>query len=266
MGTYVVTGCASGIGAATAELLRAHGHAVVGIDRAGAEVTVDLAQAKERERAVTEVAARVSESAGAALDGLVCCAGIPGSPGRDGADLVSVNYFGTVDLMTGLRPLLAASGGSPSAVVISSNAVTCQPGWPAEVADACLAGDEGEARKLAGETEAVHVYPATKAALAWWTRQRGVGDDWIGAGIRLNAVAPGLVATAMTEEMRRDPAFAELLDAYPLPVGRPGRPEEVAAAIAFLLSPQASLCCGTVLFVDGGTDALFHPRSPQPMG
>jgi NAD(P)-dependent dehydrogenase (short-subunit alcohol dehydrogenase family) len=266
MGTYVVTGCASGIGAATAELLRAHGHAVVGIDRAGAEVTVDLAQAKERERAVTEVAARVSESAGAALDGLVCCAGIPGAPGRDGADLVSVNYFGTVDLMTGLRPLLAASGGSPSAVAISSNAVTCQPGWPAEVADACLAGDEGEARKLAGETEAVHVYPATKAALAWWTRQRGVGDDWIGAGIRLNAVAPGLVATAMTEEMRRDPAFAEMLDAYPLPVGRPGRPEEVAAAIAFLLSPQASLCCGTVLFVDGGTDALFHPRSPQPMG
>ncbi len=261
MGTYVVTGSASGIGAATAERLRADGHRVVGVDRAGADIAADLAGADERRRTVEAV----SMQCGHALDGVVCCAGIAGAPGRDGADLVSVNYFGTVELLVGLRPLLAASSDAPAAVCISSNAVSCQPGWPTEIAAACLAGDEAAARKLGSQTEAAHVYPATKAALAWWTRRHGVQEDWVGAGVRLNAVAPGLVETAMTAEIRRDPEFAELLDAYPLPVGRPGRPEEVAAAIAFLLSPQASLCCGSVLFVDGGTDALVNPQRPAPM-
>jgi NAD(P)-dependent dehydrogenase (short-subunit alcohol dehydrogenase family) len=259
MGSYVVTGSASGIGSATAERLRGQGHRVTGIDRAGADVDADLGSPDGRSRALQEVTASLTT-----LDGVVCCAGIPGAAERDGADLVSVNYFGTVDLLTGLRPMLAA-GETPAAVCISSNSVSCQPGWPAEVAEACLVGDEAAARKLATGAEAVHVYPATKAALAWWTRQQGVSEDWIGAGIRLNAVAPGMVETGMTAEMRRDPEFAELLDAYPLPVGRPGRPAEVAAAIGFLLSAQASLCCGSVLFVDGGTDALFNPRRPAPM-
>jgi NAD(P)-dependent dehydrogenase (short-subunit alcohol dehydrogenase family) len=260
MGTYVVTGSASGIGAATAEHLRGQGHRVLGVDRAVADIEADLAVVEERRRVVEEVGARVGET----LDGAVCCAGIPGAPSRDGAALVSVNYFGTVDLLEGWRPLLAAAEAS-AAVCISSNSVTCQPGWPTEIADACLDGDEAAACKLAGQTEAVHVYPATKAALAWWTRQQGVSDEWIGSGIRLNAVAPGLVETGMTAEMRRDPEFAQLLKAYPLPVGRPGRPEEIAASIGFLLSPQASLCCGTVLFADGGTDALFNPKRPEQM-
>lgn len=260
MGTYVVTGSASGIGAATAVRLAGQGHRVLGVDRAGADVNADLGDADERRRVVEEIGSLTG-----ALDGLVCCAGVPGAPDRPGDALVSVNYFGTADLMAGLRPLLAASDAA-AAVCISSNSVTCQPGWPSEIADACLAGNEAAARKLAAETDAVHVYPATKAALAWWTRRQAVGGDWIGAGIRLNAVAPGLVETAMTAEMRRDPEFAALLDGYPLPVGRPGRPEEVAAAIAFLLSPEAGLCCGSVLFVDGGTDALFNPQRPAPMG
>jgi NAD(P)-dependent dehydrogenase (short-subunit alcohol dehydrogenase family) len=259
MGTYVVTGSASGIGAATAEWLQTTGHRVIGVDLADAEVTADLGDAGQRSRAVAEVTALTD----AAADGVVCCAGIPGSTGRDGADLVSVNYFGTVDLLRGLRPVLAGAE-TPAAVCVSSNSVTCQPGWAAEVAQACLDGDETRARRLAGHTDAVHVYPATKAALAWWTRRQAVGEEWIGAGIRLNAVAPGFVETAMTTEMRNDPELGELVDAYPQPVGRPGRAEEIAATIGFLLGPQSSLCCGTVLYADGGTDALFNPRHPAP--
>jgi NAD(P)-dependent dehydrogenase (short-subunit alcohol dehydrogenase family) len=261
MGTYVVTGSASGIGAATRERLLAHGHRVVGVDRDDAEVTADLGDPGQRRRAVAEVTALTDGAA----DGVVCCAGIPGSTRRDGTDLVSVNYFGTVDLLRGLRPVLSAAA-APAAVCISSNSVTCQPGWPTDVAQACLDGDETRARKLAGMTEAVHVYPATKAALAWWTRHQAVGDDWIGAGIRLNAVAPGFVETSMTAEMRSDPELGELVDAYPQPVGRPGRPDEIAVAIGFLLGPESTLCCGTVLYVDGGTDALFNPRHPAPPG
>jgi len=259
MGTYVVTGSASGIGAATAERLLAKGHRVVGVDRAAADVIADLGDAGQRRRAVAEVTALTDGTA----DGAVCCAGIPGSSARAGADLVSVNYFGTVDVLDGLRPLLATAE-EPAAVCISSNSVTCQPGWPTDVAHACLDGDETQARTLAGRTEAVHVYPATKAALAWWTRRQAVGEDWIGAGIRLNAVAPGFVETSMTAEMRSDPGLGELVDAYPQPVGRPGRPDEVAATVGFLLGPQSSLCCGSVLYVDGGTDALFNPQHPAP--
>src|SRR5262245_49572921 len=100
MGTYVVTGSASGIGAATAERMRTIGHRVVGVDLTDADVTADLGDAGRRRRAVAEVTALTDGGA----DGVVCGAGIAGSTRRDGADLVSVNYFGTVDLLRGLRP------------------------------------------------------------------------------------------------------------------------------------------------------------------
>ena len=261
MSTYVVTGSASGIGAATSARLRADGHRVVGVDRADADIVVDLSVSAGRQQAINEIFALAPDG----IAGFVPCAGIGGFTGTDSALVVSVNYFGAVEMAAGLQRLLARAAGSgePAAVVmLSSNSVTCQPGWASEVVAPCLAGDEDTAREWALKTDAVHVYPATKAALAYWVRREAVRPLWAGSGIRLNAIAPGLVATAMTDQLRSDPELGVFATAYPSAIDRPGRPEEIADVIAFLLSPRASLLVGSVVYVDGGTDALMNPRAP----
>lgn len=248
-----VTGSASGIGAACAGRLAGGGARVIGVDLHHAPVVADLGTAAGRRAAVEAV----DRLAGGRLDGLVTCAGLAGSPDRPGSLLASVNYFGTVDLMEGLRPLLARSP-RPAAVAVSSNATTIQPGVPVALAAACLEGDEAAARRLADGAGSMAAYPATKLAVARWVRRRAVTTDWAGSGIRLNAVAPGMVDTPLVAEGRADPRVAPLLAMLPIPVGRPGRPEEVAALVALLLGPDGGYCCGSVLFVDGGTDALLR--------
>ncbi len=264
MSTYVVTGAESGIGAATAARLREQGHRVIGVDRTPSDVTADLSTPAGRAEAV----ARIGELAPEGITGFVPCAGVPGLTGVDSSLVVSVNYFGAIDVLTALRPLLvraAENGEQPAVVLVSSNSVTCQPGWAGDVAGACLEHDEEKARDLAAQRDAVHVYPATKAALTWWARRDGTGERWIGSGIRVNSVAPGFVATPMTDRLREDPELAVFADAYPSAIGRPGRPEEIAGTIAFLLSDQASLLVGSTVFVDGGTDAIMHPLKPEGM-
>jgi NAD(P)-dependent dehydrogenase (short-subunit alcohol dehydrogenase family) len=68
----------------------------------------------------------------------------------------------------------------------------------------------------------------------------------------------------MTERLREDPVFGPFVDAYPTAIGRPGRPEEIAALIGFLLSDASSLMVGSVVYADGGTDAILHPQPGKP--
>lgn len=250
---YVVSGSASGIGAATTALLRADGHQVIGIDRSDADVVADLATHAGRDAAVRQVRALTDT-----VHGLVPCAGVAGLTGSDPRLVVSVNFFGSIALARGLRdPMVAAKGAG--VVMLASNSITCQPGWSVPVAEACLRENEAAARSAAAAVEAVHVYPATKAALAWWVRSHSGTETWLGADIRLNAVAPGLISTPMTRLLLNDPALGALASAYPTAIGRPGLPSEVAETIRFLLSDAARAVVGSVVFVDGGTDAMLHP-------
>lgn len=262
MRTYVLSGGASGIGAATATLLREQGDRVITIDLHDAlprdqHIIADLSTAAGRADAVAGVQ-QLTE----VVHGLVPCAGIAGSTGVDSALVVSVNFFGAVALVRGLQPQLAAAGNA-SVVLLASNSITGMPGWRATVAEHCLAEDEAAARADADGAESVMVYPATKAALAWWARREGVTEAWIGQGIRLNAVAPGMIASPMTDQLLADPEIGPLVEAYPTAIGRHGQPEEIAALIGFLLSDASSLLVGSVVYADGGTDAMLHPRSPE---
>ncbi len=255
--TVVVTGSASGIGAATRARLEAGGDTVIGIDLRDAEVVADLGTAEGRAAAVDGV----TERAGDGIDGLVAAAGVTHD---DGELVLRVNLFGALAILDGLRPLLARRAGA-SAVVLSSNSTTTQPGLPEELADACLAGDEAAALELGRAVGGVGAYAASKLALARWVRRQAVTPEWIGAGIRLNAIAPGFIATPMTAG--QEDFILGLGDIYPIPAQRSGTPDEVAALLCFLLGPDAGFICGSFITIDGGTDAALRADdwpSPRP--
>ena len=197
-------------------------------------------------------------------DGLVTWAGVPGLTTEPGGPVASVHYFGTTELLAGLRPLLA-EGDRPAAVAVSSNSTTAQPGIPMHLVDALLAGDEDAARGAADAAGGLATYPAAKLAICRWCRAEAVKPEWAGAGITLNVVTPGAVETPLLDATRADPVIGRFVDEFPLPIGRTGQPDEVAAFVQFLLGPDARFFCGSVLFVDGGTDALLRPdASPAP--
>jgi len=223
------------------------GARVIGVDVRDAEVVADLSTPAGRDAMV----AAVTELCGGVLDGLVAAAGIMG----DQPLVVAINYFGAIASLEGLRPLLAR-GTDASAVAISSNSTTTTPGLPTELVDVILAGDESRALSATSRAPGVFAYPASKLALARWVRHHAPRPDWIGAGIRLNAVAPGVIETPMTKD---DLEFIfSIPDMFPVPIGRPGLPSEIASLLAYLLSSNAGFFCGSVVFVDGGTDAAVR--------
>jgi NAD(P)-dependent dehydrogenase (short-subunit alcohol dehydrogenase family) len=233
--------------------LAASGWHVVGVDKDETDVVADLATPEGRHRAVAEA----TERCGGSLAGIVTCAGLAGAPNRAGSLLAAVNYFGTVEVLEGLRPLLTQGG---AAVAISSNSTTVQPAIPADLVEACLDHDAVRSGEIADARGSLVAYPATKLAVAHWVRRNATGPAWAGSGLRLNAIAPGMIDTPMVAGMRADAETAPLLDMLPIPVGRPGRPEEIAALVAFLLGPDAAFFCGSVVFCDGGSDALLRTR------
>ncbi|MBN8883699.1 MAG: SDR family oxidoreductase [Salana multivorans] len=252
--TYVVTGSASGIGRATAELLREQGHHVIGVDLHDADITVDLTAPADRERLVAEVA----ERSGGAIDAIVAVAGlalpIPAT--------VGVNYVGMVATLEGLRPLLAGSP-APRAVGVASMA-SLHPN-DAELVDLLLAGDEpgalARAEVLAAdpETTGALIYGSTKAAFARWVRRNAARPEWAGAGIPLNAVAPGVIITPMTAAMvETAEQRTALLELVPMPLNGFAEAITVARLLAWLASEENTHLCGQVVFIDGGSDVVIR--------
>jgi NAD(P)-dependent dehydrogenase (short-subunit alcohol dehydrogenase family) len=244
------------MGAAVAAKLRDQGHRVIGVDLRDAEVDADLSTAGGRR----DAAGAVLEDCAGRLDGAVLAAGLGPTPGAE-RSITEVNYFGVVDLLTAWRPALAAADRA-KAVVFSSNSTTTVPAVPGRAIRALLAGDADKALRayrIYGRMAPPIAYAASKIAVSRWVRRQATEPDWAGCGIRLNALAPGAIMTPMLERQLATPAEAKNIRRFPVPIGGFGDPDQLADWVVFMLSDSADFLCGSIVFVDGGSDAFFRP-------
>ena len=262
--TYVVTGAASGIGAATTRYLRERGGRVIGCDLHDADVIANLTTPEGR----AELLDGVTHLSGGRIDGIVANAG--GGPAETSLQL---NFFSPVATLEGLRPLLESSD-APRAVAVSSIA-SFSP-MDSRLVDACLSMDEPAAIAAAwefatrnGPVDAMSAVEATnlardlyanaKHALNRWCRRVAVKPDWAGAGIPLNVVAPGFIDTPAAAYILSNPETSEAMrQMVPMRGAYPARPEEMAAILAWCVSAENSLMTGQILFVDGGAEPLLR--------
>lgn len=263
MGTYAVTGSASGMGRAVVARLLGGGHTVIGVDIKDAEIIADLSTPVGRRAAAADVLAACSGR----LDGAVLAAGLGPTPGVERL-ITEVNYFGVVQLLEAWRPALAAAGNA-KVVVFASNSTTTVPAVPRRAVRALLAGDADKALRsyrLFGRIAPAMAYAASKIAVSRWVRRHAVTPEWAGAGIRLNALAPGAIMTPMLERQLATPAEAKNVREFPVPVGGFGDAGQLADWVVFMLSDSADFLCGSVIFVDGGSDAYFRADDwPRPV-
>src|SRR6185312_8349523 len=204
MGTYAITGSASGMGRQTAQRLRDDGHSVIGVDIKDADIVADLSTPHGRREAAEGVLAASSGK----LDGAVLAAGLGPSPGRDRPrQIAQVNYFGVVELLVAWRPALAAAQ-IAKVVVVASNSSTTVPAVPRRAVRALLAHDGDKALRsvrLFGKAAPVMMYAASKIAVSHWVRRHAVLPEWAGSGVRLNALAPGAIMTPLLQEQLSNP-------------------------------------------------------------
>lgn len=221
-GQVLVTGGASGIGAATCRVLGGAGWDVVAADVTPAEGAIALDVADE---AAWD---RVLDEAGP-LAGLVNCAGIRTRSNivdtavQDFQRHMQVNVLGT---WLGIRGFLRHHQPGEAGAIVNVSSVNAEIAVPNQA----------------------H-YVASKGAVSALTRAAAL--EAAPLGVRVNAVAPGPVRTPMTAERLGDPEQAAWLDAR-VPMGRVAEPAEIAEVISFLLSDKSSYITGEVLFTDGG--------------
>ena len=234
----LVTGGASGIGAAVAELLRSRGDDVVTLDRAGGDVVVDVTDAEAVPRAVADAASRMG-----GLDVVVNNAGI-GAQGtvEDNDDdewrrVFDVNVLGMVRVARAALPFLREAGGG---AIVNTCSVAATAGLPNRA-----------------------LYSATKGAVLSLTL--AMAADHVGEGIRVNAVAPGTADTPWVGRLldaADDPDAERAALAARQPMGRLVSAREVAEAIVYLATSTATT--GTILHVDGGMQGLRLRARPSP--
>lgn len=240
--TVIVTGAGNGIGAATAARFAAEGARLllVDLDPSVALVAEDLgAEAMVLDLSSDEAPAEVAARAGAlfgTLDVLVNNAGIGGARPLAEADdafldrMIGVNLRAVYRLTRECLALLRRPGGN--IVMISSTL------------------------GLAGHPN-VSAYAMTKGGVAQLTRQLAaeLGPE----GLRVNAVAPGVIETQMTRDRVRDNDFYQRAFLHVAPLRGHGQPEDIAAAVAFLAADEARFVSAQVLSVDGGWTEARHP-------
>jgi NAD(P)-dependent dehydrogenase (short-subunit alcohol dehydrogenase family) len=252
--TYVITGTASGIAAATAKMLKAAGNNVIGVDIHDADIVADLSTKQGR----LDAANKAIELSGGHVDAVIACAGLA----HPIAKTVSVNYFGMTEFLDALAPTLAKSE-APRAVLISSMA-SLMPN-DKELVDAMVADDEEKAVARAqvlvdtgGGMEQL-IYGSTKRAIARWVRRECIKPQWAGECIPLNAIGPGIVRTPMVADMIATEEARAALDAQvPMPCNYYLEPEDAAHLLIWLASVENSHVTGQVIYIDGGSDAAIR--------
>jgi len=218
--TAVVTGGASGLGAATAARLREEGLRVVTLDVAGgADELVDVTD----DAALRELAEKIGD-----VDVLVNSAGIvgPGVPlletaPEDWRRVLDINVLGTVAAMRAFVPGMV------------------ERGWGRVVNIASMAGKDGNPN--------LSIYSASKAAVIALTKSSG--KELAQTGVLVNAIAPAVIATPMNATT--DPAALAHITSL-IPMKRVGRPEEVAELVTWLTSEKVSFSTGAVYDISGG--------------
>lgn len=217
--TALITGGASGLGAAAAVRLRADGLRVITADLSGADVELDVTD--------DEAVAALAESMGD-VDVLVNSAGVVG-PNKplvetrpdEWRHTFEVNVLGTVNTVRRFAPAM------------------CERGWGRIVNLASMAGKDGNPNLAA--------YSASKAAVIALTKS--VGKELATTGVLVNAVTPAVIATPMNATTAPE-VLAHITSL--IPMKRVGRPEEVAELIAFLSSEKMSFSTGAVYDISGG--------------
>ena len=226
----VVTGASRGIGAAIATGLQSAGATVFGLSRSGTAprhitaIACDLSDDKAVEDAFGVIAAQ-----GGRIDALVNAAGISLPAKGDESELarfrvtVATDLTGVYATILAAYPLLKKAGSAAIVNVTSINSVRGFPGNPG--------------------------YVAAKAGLAGLTR--ALAADYAPDGIRVNALAPGYVATEMTAKSFADPAMHEDRRRHTM-LGRWGQPADMVGAAVFLASEASAYVTGQEIFIDGG--------------
>ena len=252
MATYIITGGSTGIGAATRARLQDLGHQTINLDIRDGDYLVDLSSPEQIEAVLGEVAATHPS-----IDGIVTCAGVA-SHFPDKQKILDINFWGTVKVIQTLRPNLSA--GARVIAISSNSAPQCSDG---ALVDAMLADNRDATMRLAEKASGHDCYAGSKQAIARWVRQ--VAPDFARGGVAINAIAPGYIETPMTQAVANSEEYGDAIRQFvaSIPMGRPGVPEDIAALIAFLLSPDAGFIAGSLIYADGAHDALFRPdRGP----
>ncbi len=232
----IVTGAGRGLGLAIADRLRADGFEAIGIDVDGAAGTVvcDVTD----HAAVDAFIASLPSAPAAVVNnaGIVRFGALLDVSDAEFRRVVDVNLTGTFTVARLAARRMVADGVAGSIVNITSiNGVS--PGLNSGA------------------------YGSTKAAVALLTRQMAL--EWGTHGIRVNAVAPGLIDAGMSEPIYADPE-ARAARSGRVPLGRLGTSDDIASAVSFLLSEQAAYITGTELIVDGGVVQSAISSLPRP--